>query len=264
MRNPDAVNDDDEDVVANLTADEAAMTGVSTPPRKYNFDPTNYVTPEYKKKNGEYQLTDYQAAITVRNWMHANMPGRMINREMLSELAKLEKSGSGAHTVNGKTYNFTEQEKAAFRKFDDNGATLFRRLDSGENGTHDFQMGEWDIDAAIRNGRLHGAAQHSEEGYWRNRNKDMPPAQAAEVLDDYLTGKLGDGWTVKENDLRLVGNSHGMYVNTNNGREFVMIDDPEVIRAAGVALDNWSKLQVGEGNSVGILSQAELNKLLAV
>ncbi len=240
------------------------MTGVSNQQKKYNFDPTNYVTPEYKKKNGEYQLTDYQAAITVRNWMHANMPGGMINGGMLSQLAKLDKLGSGAHTVDGKTYNFTEQEKAAFRKFNEDGATLFRRLDSGENGTHDFQMGEWDIDAAIKNGRLHGTTQHSAQGYWRNRNEDMPPAQAAEVLDDYLTEKVGNGWTVKEKDLRLIGDSHGMYLNTKNGREFVMIDDPEVIRAAGVVHDNWSKMQIGEGNSVGTLSQKELNKLLDV
>lgn len=236
------------------------MSNVSNQ-KTHNFDPNNYTTQDYRKKDGSYQLTDYQAALTVRNWMHDNMPGGMMDHTLIDQV-NAQKDGPGPVTVdlNGKKVTLTDQEKAAFLKFRENGSTLFRRLDGGENGTHDFLMGEWDIDQAIKNGRLHGSAEHSKEGHWRNRNGDMPHAQAAEVLDDYLTEKFGSDWSVKQGDLRQIANSHGMYVPNENGYEFVMIDDPEVIRAAGLVLDDWSNVQNGEGNSVGILSQKELDK----
>lgn len=237
------------------------MSNISSP-RKHNFDPSNYNAPVVKPKNGEYQLTDYQAALTARSWMHKNMPGGMIDAGFIQQVRDQGNTpGPITVDVDGKKLTLTEQEKAAFLKFHENGNTLFRRLDGGENGTHDFLMGEWDIDAAIKNGRLHGAAQHSKEGYWRNRNSEMSTDEASRVLNDYFTEKFGSNWTINQQDLKTLANAHGMHVPTENGKEFVMIDDPAVIRAAGLLLDKWGEVQIGEANSIGFLSKEELQKL---
>lgn len=231
-----------------------------TSPKTHNFDPNNYTTPEYKKKDGDYKLTDYQAGTTIRNWMHKNTPGEMLGVDLIKKVNQEPKEGSSTVTVGGKTYTFSEQEKAAFRKLAEDDAALFNRLDSGENGSHDLLIGEWDITAAIKNGRIHGAAQHSDDGHWRNRNKDMPPGQAAEVVDDFLSQKMGDNWTLQREDLRRMASSHNYWDKDKGGLQ--KINDPEIVRAVGVLLDNWDKVQMGEGNSVGTFSKKEIEKFL--
>lgn len=235
----------------------------ATSARNYNFRPDDYSTPKVKTgEDGSYKLTDYQAALTVRSWMHQNMPGQMINGATLREVLDQKGPGPAHINVNGKAITLSEQERAAFKKFADENSALFRRLDGGENGTHDHYMGSWDIDAAIKNGRLHGTAQHSPEGYWRNRNDEMPPAKAGDVLNDFFSRTLGNDWSPTHNDLTSIANAHGMWTNTKDGKKFMPIDDPDVTRAAGVLLDNWGNVQIGEGNSVGILSKEELQKLM--
>lgn len=232
---------------------------------KHNFKPDDYNAPQVKRgADGNYDPTDYQAALTVRSWMYNNMPNGMIGYQTVMDAARLPKEGSSDISIDGKTYTLTEQDKAAFRKFNHDGLTLFRRLDGGHNGTHDLVMGIWDIDAAIKNGRLHGAAEHSPDGEWRNRNSEMPPAEAAKIFDDYASKRLGGSWNVAERDLKHIANAHGMYLSTKDGKQFQMIDDPQVIRAASVLLDNWGEVQIGEGNSVGMLSQEELQKLMSL
>lgn len=224
--------------------------------KKYNFDPQNYTTPEFKKKDGEYRLTDYQSAITVRNWMHKNIPGQMLGGSQFNQAVT-----TGSITIGGKTITLTEQERAAFSKFTANTGALFSRLDGGENGTHDRYMGAWDIDAGIKNGRLHGTAEHSKERYWRNRNDEMAPGKAGQVLSKFFSDKFGANWpTMTQDQLFDIANRH-YYKDPKNPQNLIQIDDPEVIRAAGVLYDNWGKVQDGEGNSVGTLSKREVDKL---
>lgn len=219
----------------------------------YNFDPKNYTDPDFRKKDGTYQLTDYQAAVTVRNWMHENWQGRMISED-----------GLGVALASGKIgdITLTEQQKAAFTRFSENNRALFHRLDAGENGTHDGQFGEWDIDAAIKNGRLHGAGEHSKNGHWQKRN-DMEKGDAAKLLDDFIKQNLGEGWTsISHDQISRIANAH--HIHDPKSQTRVMIDDEKVHQAAAVVLDNWGEIQDGENNSVGLLSKEELQKLLSI
>lgn len=226
--------------------------------QSYKFRPDDYSTPDVKPgKDGKYHLTDYQAALTIRSWMHKNMmPGEMMDSKMTNEALH------GSITVNGKSIQLNQQERAAFNKLTKDNAALFYRLDSGENGTHDLRFGTWDIDAAIRNGRLHGSAKSSPEGHWRNRNDDVPPAQAGKELDDFFSGKMGSNWVLTKEDLRRLASAHLFF--DKDSKTYKPIDNPEVVRAAGVLLDNWGEIQIGEGNSVGTLSREELQKLMSL
>lgn len=111
-------------------------------PRAHNFRPDDYNAPQVKLgADGKYNLTDYQAALTVRSWMHKNMPGQMISGATLHEVLGQTGPGPAYINVNGKPVELSEQERAAFLKFSDKNSALFRRLDGGENGTHDHLMG---------------------------------------------------------------------------------------------------------------------------
>jgi hypothetical protein len=225
------------------------MVDTSNKAQQYRFNENNWNPPDVPQQNGQYALTDYTAAETVYSFMRKN------NTELDSSQF-VRGAWFGKVQVGLKAVQLTPQEQAAFKKMGENHAALWNRLDAGTMGTHDNRVGWWDVSDAIKKGTLHGSDEHSP--YWTNQNSSMSNASASQKLTDFLKSTFGSGWTNLSKDrIKEIASSQGV----NSGKGWVAVDDPAVVRAAGVLSDHWDKVQISDSKT---LTPAELKKLSTI
>lgn len=215
-----------------------------------HFDPTQYNESDMSKRNGKYAPTDYQASVEGRNFIkqhEKDLPDGKLSYQNIWEGAS-----SGTISGNGKVIQLNEKQKAAFEKLAADDFALFNRLSTNN------QMSTTDIENGIKDPRkLHGS-NASEDGHWSDPVGSTTGPESKKTLGNYFGEQFGEDWD--RVSLKTVGQiaNNGRYYDDEK-KDWVKVDDPEVIAAATWLNRNGGEVDKGGANSLGWISRNEFD-----
>ncbi|MEC4719776.1 hypothetical protein RY831_11500 [Noviherbaspirillum sp. CPCC 100848] len=206
--------------------------------KTHNYDPDNFKVPEFRKdKNGKLDPTDYQAAVGLKDFMQRN-DVLFINGDH-----HWEANNKGTVTFGDKVVQLNDKEKAMFKKLSDG---LFRRLDAGDNGTHDGVVGGKDIDTAIKTPwKLHGQST-SKEGYWTD------PAESLSITEQQAKERIQAFYKERGGGLYL---RKFEWIANVSGTDDLKTGDPTLVQAAVMFLKHSDKV---DADKDGYISYTEI------